>query len=85
VKGANYCELAHATKGAARQMEKPRTPGIVRLVIGNPLIMKQMAEHSPDAGSHRPVTILIEEQADGVQLSYDTMASALAPYGSLCL
>jgi hypothetical protein len=25
--------------------------GIVRLVIGNPLIMKQMVEHVPDAGS----------------------------------
>jgi uncharacterized protein (DUF302 family) len=58
------------------------TPRSVRLVIGNPLIMKQMVEHLPDAGSYAPVTILIDERADGVHLSYDTMASALAPYGS---
>ena len=36
----------------------------------------------PDAGSYVPVTILIDERADGVHLSYDTIASALAPYGS---
>ena len=57
-------------------------PRIIRLVVGNPLIMKQMVEHVPDAGSYAPVTILIDERADGVHLSYDTMASALAPYGS---
>jgi uncharacterized protein (DUF302 family) len=55
----------------------------VRLVVGNPLIMKQMVEHAPDAGSYTPVTILIDERSDGVHLTYDTMASALAPYRSL--
>jgi hypothetical protein len=44
--------------------------------------MKQMIEHAPDAGSYAPVTILIDERADGVHLSYDKMASLLAPYGS---
>ena len=44
--------------------------------------MKQMAEHVRDAGSYAPVTILIDERPDGLHLSYDTMASALAPYGS---
>jgi hypothetical protein len=44
--------------------------------------MKQMAEHVPDVGSYAPMTILIDERPDGVHLSYDTMASALAPYGS---
>jgi uncharacterized protein (DUF302 family) len=58
------------------------TPRILRLVIGNPLIMMQMVEHVPDAGSYAPVTILIDERSDGVHLSYDTMASILAPYGS---
>ena len=58
------------------------TPRILRLVIGNPLIMKQMAVHVPDAGSYAPVTILIDERSDGVHLSYDRMASYLAPYGS---
>jgi hypothetical protein len=44
--------------------------------------MKEMVEHVPDAGSYVPVTILIDERSDGVHLSYDTVASALAPYGS---
>src|SRR5271154_2711793 len=57
------------------------TPKIARLVIGNPLIMKEMAKHVPDAGSYAPVTILVDERPDGVHLSYDTMASLLAPYG----
>jgi uncharacterized protein (DUF302 family) len=65
-----------------RKEHGDRTPRIIRLVIGNPIIMKQMVEHVPDAGSYAPVTILIDERSDGVHLSYDTMASALAPYGS---
>lgn len=55
-------------------------PRIVRLVVGNPLIMKQMVEQVPDAGSYAPVTILIDERADGVHLSYDRMASLLASH-----
>jgi uncharacterized protein (DUF302 family) len=58
------------------------TPRIVRIVAGNPLIMKEMVKHVPDAGSYAPVTILIEERPDGVYLSYDRMASYLAPYGN---
>jgi len=57
-------------------------PKIVRFVIGNPLIMKEMAKHVPDAGSYAPVTILVDERKDGVHLSYDRMASLLAPYRS---
>jgi hypothetical protein len=41
-----------------------------------------MAKTVPDAASYAPVTILIDERADGVHLSYDSMASLLAPYGS---
>jgi len=55
---------------------------IVRILAGNPLIMKQMAEHVPDAGSYAPVTILVYEREDGVHVSYDTMASYLADYGN---
>jgi uncharacterized protein (DUF302 family) len=57
-------------------------PKILRLVVGNPLIMKEMARTVPDAAAYAPVTILIDERADGVHLSYDLMASLLAPYGS---
>src|SRR6267154_1215827 len=58
------------------------TPRIVRLLIGNPLIMKEMAKHVPDAGSYAPVTILLDERPDGVHLSYDKMSSLLTPYGN---
>jgi uncharacterized protein (DUF302 family) len=58
------------------------SPRILRLVVGNPLIMKQMAVHVHDVGSYAPVNILIDERPDGVHLSYDRMASLLAPYGS---
>ena len=54
--------------------------GVFRLVIGNPLIMREMVKHVPDAGSYAPVSILIDERADGVHISYDRMASFLAPY-----
>ena len=59
------------------------TPKIVRFLIGNPLIMKEMVKHVPEAGSYAPVTILVDEQPDGVHLSYDRMASLLATYGNL--
>lgn len=58
------------------------TPKSVRFLVGNPLVMKDMARHVPDAGSYAPVTILVDERPDGVHLSYDRMASLLAPYGS---
>jgi hypothetical protein len=46
-------------------------PKIVRFLIGNPLIMKEMTKYVPDAGSYAPVTILVDERPDGVHLSYD--------------
>ncbi len=58
------------------------TPRMIRFVIGNPLIMREMAKHVPDAGSYAPVTVLVDERVDGVHLSYDRMASFLAPYNN---
>jgi len=57
-------------------------PKIIRLVVGNPLIMKEMGKHVPDAGSYAPVTVLIDERPDGVHVSYDKMESYLLRYGS---
>lgn len=57
-------------------------PKIVRLVIGNPLVMKKMAKHVSDAGSYAPVTVLVDEREHGVHVSYDRMVSFLAPYKS---
>ena len=57
-------------------------PKIMRFVVGNPLIMKEMVKHVPDAGSYAPVTVLIDERSDGVHVSYDKMESCLLPYGN---
>ena len=59
------------------------TPESMRFLIGNPLIMKEMVKHVPDAGSYAPVTILVDERPDGVHLCYDRMESFLSPYGNL--
>ena len=59
-----------------------KKPRILRIVAGNPMIMKEMVKHVVDAGSYAPVTILIEERADSVRISYDRMASYLASYGN---
>ena len=59
-----------------------RNPKSIRLIIGNPLIMESMARLVPDAASYAPVTVLIDRRPDGVHLSYDEMASLLAPYGN---
>ena len=68
-------------QGAVVRKETGRdVPRIVRLLIGNPLIMKEMAKHVPNAGSYAPVTVLVDERPDGVHISYDRMASLLAPY-----
>ena len=69
----NHGDIVHKKKTGSK-------PGIVRLVVGNPSIMRRMAEHVPDAGSYAPVTILIDERSDGVHLTYDRMASFLATY-----
>lgn len=57
-------------------------PQVLRLLVGNPLTMRKMVKVVPDAGSYAPVTILIDERPDGVHISYDRMASLLAPYES---
>ena len=66
-----------------RRESGSKTPKIIRLVIGNPLIMKEMVKHVPDAGSYAPVTILLDQRPDGVHVSYDKMESYLLSYGSL--
>ena len=65
-----------------RRESGSKTPKIIRLVMGNPLIMKEMVKHVPDAGSYAPVTVLIDERPDGVHVSYDKMESYLQRYGS---
>jgi uncharacterized protein (DUF302 family) len=59
-----------------------RAPQSLRLIVGNPVIMKQMVKFVPDAGSYAPVTILVDERPDGVLISYDEIASFLTSYGN---
>jgi uncharacterized protein (DUF302 family) len=73
-----FAEFDHGM--VIRKGTEHHTSKIIRLVIGNPLIMKEMAKRVPDAGSYAPVTVLVDERADGVHISYDRMASLLAPY-----
>ena len=72
-----FMQLDHG--GILRKETGRETPKMIRFVIGNPLIMKEMVKHVPDAGSYAPVTVLVDERADGVHLSYDRMASFFSP------
>jgi uncharacterized protein (DUF302 family) len=79
VGSADLMEFMRLDLGAAlRKDPSVAAYKIVRIIAGNPLIMKQMTEHVPDAGSYAPVTILVYEQKDGVHVSYDMMTSYLA-------
>ena len=79
---SGFMEFARFDLGEILRKETgAAAPKILRLVIGNPPIMKKMVERVPDAGSYTPVTILLDERPDGVHLSYDTMASFLNSYG----
>jgi uncharacterized protein (DUF302 family) len=83
VGGADLMEFLRLDLGAAlRRDPAVKAYKIVRIIAGNPLIMKQMAEHVPDVGSYAPVTILVYEREDGVHVSYDSMTSYLAVYGN---
>ncbi len=79
----NLMEFVRFNIGDVLQKDNGTTkPRILRIVAGNPLIMMEMVKHVVDAGSYAPVTILIEERPDSVRISYDRMASYLAPYGN---
>jgi len=80
VGSSNLMEFMRFDAGAVLGKERDPTR-MLRLLVGNPIIMKEMARAVPDAAAYAPVTILVDERADGVHLSYDSMASLLAPYG----
>jgi hypothetical protein len=80
---SGFMEFIRFDLGAIMRKESGQAkPKNVRIVIGNPLVMKEMAKRVADAGSYAPVTVLVDERPDGVHLSYDSMASLLAPYGN---
>src|SRR5258708_2836832 len=50
---SGFMEFARFDIGAVlRKKQGQGTPRSLRLVIGNPLIMEEMAKHVPDAGSY---------------------------------
>ena len=57
-----------------------RSRRMLRIIAGNQVTMSKMTATVPDAGSYAPVTILVAERDAGVTLSYDRVASAIAPY-----
>ncbi len=79
---SGFIEFARFDFGAVlRKGGYPGARNSLRLVLGNPLIMKEMLRTVPDAGSYAPVTVLIDERDSVVQLAYDRLASLLEPYG----
>jgi uncharacterized protein (DUF302 family) len=69
--------------GAALTIRDPaRSRRLLRIIAGNPVTMSKMAATVTDAGSYAPITILIAERTEGTTLSYDRIASAIAPYAS---
>jgi hypothetical protein len=69
--------------GAPLTIRDPkRALRLQRIIAGNPVTMSSMAATVADVGSYAPVTILIAERPEGTTLSYDRVASALAPYDS---
>jgi hypothetical protein len=54
------------------------TANIVRIVLGDPPVMKQRVEQVPHAAWYAPGTAVIDERGDVAHLSYPRMASSLA-------
>ena len=74
-------EFVRFNQGEVLRLELgPKAQNVVRLLIGNVLTMREMAKHVPDAGAYAPVTVFVDERPDGVHISYDRVASLLAPY-----
>ncbi len=83
VGSSGFMEFIRFDQGdVLRRKHNGNAPQSVRLILGNPVIMAQIVELVPDAGSYAPVTILVDERSDGVHVSYDEMTGLLAPYKS---
>jgi hypothetical protein len=72
-------ELARFNFGVVLTKEHPETPRRgLRLLVGNPLVMKDMVRGTPEAGLHVPITILVDKRGDGVHLTYERLATLIA-------
>jgi uncharacterized protein (DUF302 family) len=80
---SGFMEFARFDLGeVVRKTTRNHNRKILRILAGNPLVMKELVPLVPDAGSYAPVTILIDERRDGVYLSYDRMESLIAAFGN---
>lgn len=80
---ADLMEFLRLDLGSALQIDPNAKPfRALRIIAGNPLIMKQMLQTVPHAGSYAPVTLLVYEHDGRVYIAYDLMASAIAIYKS---
>jgi uncharacterized protein (DUF302 family) len=57
-----------------RKDDPPTNRSAVRIVIGNPMVMRELVRGTPDAGMNAPVSVLVDERGGEVALSYDRMA-----------
>ena len=67
--------------GAALRVGPSMRPyRMMRIIAGNPMIMRSMTQSVPAAGSYAPITILIYQHDGDVNVCYDTLGSLLAAY-----
>jgi len=50
---------------------------MIRLVLGDPRLLRALAQHMPLAAAAAPTTLLVFEGVDGVHLVFDTVASTV--------
>lgn len=82
VGSAGLLEFLHLDLGAALRVGSSGSYRMIRIIAGNPMIMRSMTQNAPAAGSYAPVTILIYQFGGDVRVCYDTLSSLLAAYDS---
>jgi uncharacterized protein (DUF302 family) len=80
VGSAGLLEFLHLDLGAALRVGSSGPYRMIRIIAGNPMIMRSMAQSVPAAGSYAPITILIYQFGGDVHVCYDTLSSLLAAY-----
>jgi uncharacterized protein (DUF302 family) len=81
VGSSGLLEFLHLDLGAAIRVGSLKRPyRMIRIIAGNPMIMRSMTQSVPAAGSYAPITILIYQFDGDVFVCYDRLASQLAAY-----
>jgi uncharacterized protein (DUF302 family) len=75
-------EFLQLDLGAALVGPLRRPYRMIRIIAGNPMIMRSMTQSVPAAGSYAPITILVYQFDGDVFVCYDALASLLAVYDS---